>query len=180
MNLRTKKQEHTSLSLRFSVLAVVAVARRGGGGRRGVAARPVTLVHYTHSRCAAQCSDGALYLTYRWIHSRIHFYSVLTKNHGNFKQKTRQITPFTSCPNCSNSFYRSVWFLRLTIVFSTSILGSKGNGRRRGGRLLGAACSQDAAAAGARLCSGRCMHGSRRPDRPNVALTAEFTYYSTM
>ena len=177
MNLRTKKQEHTSLSLRFSVLAVVAVARRGGGGgggRRGVAARPVTLVHYTHSRCAAQCSDGALYLTYRRIHSRIHFYSVLWKNHGNFKQKTRQITPFTSCPNCSNSFYRSVWFLRLTIVFSTSILGSKGNGRRRGGRLLGAACSQDAAAAGAPL--QRSVHARQQTARPTECCVDSWVY----
>ena len=34
MNLRTKKQEHTSLSLRFSVLAVVAVARRAAAALR--------------------------------------------------------------------------------------------------------------------------------------------------
>ena len=159
----------------------MAVARRraaaaaDGGGRRGVAARPVTLVHYTHSRCAAQCSDGALYLTYRRIHSRIHFYSVLTKNHGNFKQKTRQITPFTSCPNCSNSFYRSVWFLRLTIVFSTSILGSKGNGRRRGAGRLGAACSQDAAAA-AGAPMQRSVHARQQTARPTECCVDSWVY----
>jgi hypothetical protein len=49
MNLRTKKQEHTSLSLRFSVLAVVAVARRAAAAAAadGAALRRDPLRWYT-------------------------------------------------------------------------------------------------------------------------------------
>ena len=161
----------------------MAVARRAAAAAAadGAALRRDPLRWYTIRTPGAllNSSDGALYLTYRRIHSRIHFYSVLLKIHGNFKQKTRQITPFTSCPNSSNSFYRSVWFLRLTIVFSTSILGSKGNGRRRGGWLLGTARSQDAAAA-ATAAGGaplqRSVHARQQTARPTECCVDSWVY----
>ena len=54
MNLRTKKQEHTSLSLRFSVLAVVAVARRAAAAADGAALRRDPLRWYTIRTPGAQ------------------------------------------------------------------------------------------------------------------------------